>query len=264
MAAGRVRTDRDGEAGFATLTVDRPDRLNAFDSAMVVALVAALDELERDAGVRAIILTGAGDRAFIAGGDVEEMRALSPSEAGPFVRAGQAMTLRLERCPVPVIAAVNGFAHGGGTEIALACDIRLASDRAVFGLPEVSLGLLPGWGGTQRAPRVLGPGVALELVLTGRRVAADEALRIGLVNRVVPHAELGGAAHDLAAAIAKNSPVAVRQAKRAIRAGAGLPIDDALRIEADAWLELIAHPDRVEGLTALLEKRAPRWTRSPD
>lgn len=258
--AGHIRTELDRERRIATLTVDRQERLNAFDSAMVGELTDAIDAIERDPEVRAAVLTGAGDRAFVAGGDVAEMRDLALADAERFVYAGQAMTLRLERCPVPIIAAVNGFALGGGTEIALACDIRIASDRAAFGLPETSLGLLPGWGGTQRAVRLLGAGMALELVLSARRIAAGEALRIGLVNRVVPAAELMDVATDLAAAIAKNSPVAVRQAKKAIRRGAGVPIDVGLAIEAEAWLYLIAHPDRVEGLTALLEKRLPRWT----
>jgi enoyl-CoA hydratase/carnithine racemase len=257
MADGQVRVEV--ADGVALLVADRPGRLNAFDSAMVASLVAAIDRVESDPSVRVAILTGAGDRAFIAGGDVMEMRDLPQSEARRFVTAGQGMTLRVERCAVPVIAAVNGIALGGGTEIALACDLRIAAESAVFGFPEVGLGLLPGWGGTQRAIRALPLGVATELVLTGRRVGADEALRIGLVQRVVPAAELLASARELATAIAKNSPAAVRQAKRALRAGAGLPIDAALEAEAEAWIELVAHPDRREGLSALLEKRPPRW-----
>jgi enoyl-CoA hydratase len=257
MGDGQVRVEV--ADGVALLTADRPGRLNAFDSGMVASLVAAIDRLEADASVRVAILTGAGERAFIAGGDVQEMRDLPDSDARRFVRAGQQMTLRLERCAVPVIAAVNGIALGGGTEIALACDLRIAADDAVFGFPEVGLGLLPGWGGTQRAIRTLPRGVAIELVLTGRRVTAEEALRIGLVDRVVPRAELLHGARELGRAIAKNSPAAVRAARKALRAGAGLPMDAALEAEAQAWVELVAHPDRREGLSALLEKRPPRW-----
>lgn len=245
--------------GVAVLTVDRPERLNAFDSSMVREMRAVLARLEGDEAVRAIVVTGAGDKAFIAGGDVAEMRDLDLARAERFVHAGQQLTVEIERMGKPVIAAVNGYALGGGTEIALACDIRLASDTAVFGLPEVTLGILPGWGGTQRAARLLGRGVALELILTGRRITAEEALRVGLVNRVVPAAELMSEAQEMARLIARNSPAAVRQAKKAIHRGADADLDQGLAIEAEAWLHLIAHPDRREGLSALLEKRAPVW-----
>lgn len=258
--APRFRVEA-GDDGIAVLTVDRPDHLNAFDSAMVTEMRWRLAELEADDGVRTVVLTGAGDKSFIAGGDVAEMRDLELADAERFVYAGQELTRDIERMGKAVIAAVNGYALGGGTEIALACDIRVASDRAMFGLPEVTLGILPGWGGTQRAVRLLGRGLALELVLTGRRVNAEEALRIGLVNRVVPAAELMSAAREIASAIAMNSPVAVRQAKKAIHRGADASLDAGLTIEAEAWLHLIAHPDRREGLTALLEKRPPRWRR---
>jgi enoyl-CoA hydratase len=189
------------------------------------------------------------------------MRDLELADAERFVYAGQELTRDIERMGKAVIAAVNGYALGGGTEIALACDIRVAADRAVFGLPEVTLGILPGWGGTQRAVRLLGRGLALDLVLTGRRVNAEEALRIGLVNRVVPAAELMSSAREIASAIAMNSPVAGRQAKKAIHRGADASLDAGMTIEAEAWLHLISHPDRREGLTALLEKRPPRWHR---
>lgn len=254
----RVET---GDDGVALLTIDRPERLNAFDSGMVTEMREVLARLDGDDSVRAIVLTGAGEKAFIAGGDVAEMRDLELADADRFVYAGQELTRQLERMGQPTIAAVNGYALGGGTEIALACDIRVASERAVFGLPEVTLGILPGWGGTQRAVRLLGRGLACELVLTGRRVSADEALRIGLVNRVVPAAELLPAAREIAATIAKNSPIAVRQAKKAIHRGADAALEQGLTIEAEAWLHLIGHPDRREGLSALLEKRPPRWHR---
>lgn len=252
-----------GADGVAVLTIDRPDRLNAFDCSMVAEMRDALRSVEANDSVRAVIVTGAGDKAFIAGGDVAEMRDLDLADADAFVYAGQELTRDIERLSKAVIAAVNGYALGGGTEIALACDIRIASERAVFGLPEVTLGILPGWGGTQRLVRLVGRGIALELVLTGRRVSADEALRLGVVNRVVPAAELMPAAHEMAAAIAKNSPVAIRQAKKAIQRGADVSLEQGLTIEAEAWLHLVAHPDRREGLSAFLEKRSPRWrTRS--
>lgn len=258
--APRFRVET-GDDGVAVVTIGRPDRSNALDSSMVAAMRDVLARLGEDDAVRAIVLTGAGERAFIAGGDVAEMRDLELADADRFVYAGQELTRQIERLGQPVIAAVNGYALGGGMEIALACDIRIASERSVFGLPEVTLGILPGWGGTQRAVRLLGRGLALELVLTGRRVSAEEALRIGLVNRVVPAAELSSAAREVAAAIAKNSPVAVRQAKKAIHRGADAGLEQGLTIEAEAWLHLIAHPDRREGLSAFLEKRPPRWRR---
>lgn len=258
MAGTHLRVDV-SEGGIAVVRVDRPDRLNAVDGAMVGELLSIVRRLDADERVGAVILTGAGERAFIAGGDVAEMRDLERPAADRFVHAGQELTLAIERMAKVVIAAVNGYALGGGTEIALACDIRLASERAVFGLPEVSLGILPGWGGTQRALRLLGRGMALELVLSGRRVQAEEALRIGLVQRVVPAAELMDAARLLAEAIARNSPVAVREAKRAIHLGADLPLERGLAVEAEAWLHLIEHPDRREGLGAFLDKREPSW-----
>jgi enoyl-CoA hydratase len=262
MRRPRFRIDVDS-TGIAVLVVDRAERLNAFDSSMVVEMSSALTRLNDDEAVRVVILTGAGEKAFISGGDVAEMRDLEFADADRFVYAGQELTRQIERMGKAIIAAVNGYALGGGTEIALACDIRIASDRAVFGLPEVTLGLLPGWGGTQRAVRLLGRGLALELILTGRRVTADEALRMGLVNRVVPAADLMSAAREIAALISSNSPVAVRQAKKAILRGSDASLEQGLTIEAEAWLYLIAHPDRREGLSALLEKRPPRWQRRP-
>jgi enoyl-CoA hydratase/carnithine racemase len=244
---------------IAIVTINRPERLNALNSAVVAEIGQVLDDLDHQADLRAVVLTGAGERAFIAGGDVAEMHALTLAAANRFVYAGQALTRRMERLSAPIIAAVNGFALGGGTELALACDLRIASESAVFGLPEVSLGLLAGWGGTQRLLRTVGRSMASELILTGRHIAADEALRIGLVSRVVPRAELLPTALSLADAIAANSPAAVRQSKKVLHQGADVGLDQALTIEAEAWLFLIAHPDRVEGTAAFLEKRKPTW-----
>lgn len=243
----------------ALVTINRPERLNAFDSAMVAKLTSTLEDLDRERLIRAIVLTGAGDKAFVAGGDVKEMRDLELRDASAFVYAGQEMTRRIELMGKPAIAAVNGVALGGGTELALACDIRIASTAATFGLPEVTLGLLPGWGGTQRAARVLGRARALEIVLTGRRFDAQEALRIGLVQQVCAPADLLNTAIELAETIARNSPVAVQQAKKAIQRGADAALEQGLAIEAEAWLHLIAHPDRREGISALLERRLPSW-----
>lgn len=252
-----IRCDRDGTV--AIVTVDRPDRLNAFDSHMVSELTSVLSDLDRERETRVVVLTGAGTRAFVAGGDVREMRDLTVRDAERFVYAGQAMTRRIELIGKPVIAAVNGLALGGGTEIALACDIRIAAASAVFGLPEVTLGLLPGWGGTQRTARIIGRAAALDLVLTGRQIRSDEALRLGLVHQVVPDPDLLPTAMGVAETIARNSPAAVRQAKKAIQRGADAALEHGLAIEAEAWLYLIAHADRTEGLTALLERRAPKW-----
>jgi enoyl-CoA hydratase len=209
--------------------------------------------------VRAIIVTGAGDRAFIAGADIAEMKDKSPSEALAFARLGQAVCSAIEAAPQPVIAAINGYALGGGCEIALACDIRLASETAVLGQPEVALGVPPGWGGTQRLPRVIGPGLARELIYTGRRVGAEEALRIGLVNAVYPPAELLERARALAAEIARNAPVAVRLSKEAIRRGLDVDLAAGLALEAQAFALAFSTADQREGMSAFLEKRSPEF-----
>jgi enoyl-CoA hydratase/carnithine racemase len=247
----------------ALVRISRPERMNAINRAVVAELRDVLGNLDRRYGeVRVLVITGEGDRAFISGGDIAEMNGLSLVEAHAFVYEGQELTRQIERLSAPVIAAVNGYALGGGTEIALACDIRIASDNAVFGLPEVSLGLLPGWGGTQRMQRVLGIAAACDLVLTGRRVNAEEAMRLGLVSRVVPNGELVAAALGLAHSIAANSPIAVRQAKKVLHRGADIGLDQAMTMEAEAWLYLFAHQDRLEGTAAFLEKRRPRFSGS--
>nr|BBH91895.1 short-chain-enoyl-CoA hydratase [Thermogemmatispora argillosa] len=245
---------------IAQVTIARPEQLNAIDRAVLDELSQLIDELEQERELLVVILTGAGEKAFVAGGDVAYMAAMSMAEARRFVYAGQEVLLRLERSSKVSIAAINGYALGGGLELALACDLRLAAEGAQLGLPETSLGLLPGWGGTQRLARLLGPGLAKELIFTGRRVGAEEALRLGLVNRVVPRERLLSEAQELAQHIARNSPIAVQQAKRAINQGLQTSLDQGLVIEAEAWLVLFATHDRQEGTRAFVEKRAPHFT----
>ncbi|MBA2343593.1 MAG: enoyl-CoA hydratase/isomerase family protein, partial [Rubrobacter sp.] len=208
-----VRVDWE-ENGVVILTIDRQDKLNALDSQVVEEIGQALLEMETE-GPRAIIVTGAGERAFVAGADISAMHAMDALDAKRFSDIGHAAMALLDKSPIPTIAAVNGFALGGGCEVAIACDIRVASENALFGFPEVGLGILPGMGGTQRLPRLVGPAIAKELIFTGRRIGAEEAKEIGLVNRLVPQGEALNAAKELAAEISANGPVAVRHAKTA-------------------------------------------------
>jgi enoyl-CoA hydratase len=247
-------------ASVATITINRPGTLNALDIESLESLRAAISETARRSDIRVIILTGAGDRAFVSGADIKQMAAMSRDEALQFARLGHATALSLETAPQPVIAAINGFAFGGGCELALACDIRLASSNAVFAQPEVSLGIPPGWGGSQRLPRLVGLGMASELIFTGRRVAADEALRIGLVNAVHEPATLMTAAGNLAAAIAANGPFAVRASKRLIAVSrSGLPTQ-GLAEEARTFADVFGGSEQREGMMAFVEKRAPSFT----
>ncbi len=250
MSDPRLRLAVDG--GVATVTLDRPEKLNALDRAMVAGLDALLAELDRDTAVRAIVLAGSG-RAFSVGSDIDELLALDAAGALAVVTEGQVLAARIERMAAPVLAALNGYALGGGLELALAADVRVAAESAVLGLPEVRIGQLPGWGGMRRLAALTGFGRALDLVLTGRRIGAAEALAIGIVERVVPDEALLPATIELATTIAANSPAAVREARRLLRAGA----DE--RLEVEAAERLLAHADRLEGMRALKEKRAPRW-----
>ena len=247
------------DAPLAVLTIDRPDALNAVDENVLGQLEDALDELEADGSVRVLIVTGTG-KAFVAGGDIAAMQRMTVAEGERFVRRGHDLLLRLERSRLVVLAAINGYALGGGTEIALACDLRIASERASFGLPETTIGLFPGWGGTQRLLRLCGLGIAKDLVLTGRRIDAAEALRIRLVEHVVPADGLLDAARDLGRQIAANGPVAVSQAKKALNQGAQMALDQAIALEIEAWLVNFGSADRVEGLLAFLEKRKPQFS----
>ena len=242
--------------GVAVITLNRPEALNAFDSEQLDLLGAAIHAIANDRGVRAAIVTGAGDRAFSAGADIKTMATLGRAEGLAFGRKGHAVTNALELLPQPVIAAVNGYAFGGGCEIALACDIRLASQRARFAQPEVGLGIPPGWGGSQRLPRLIGPGFAAEMIYTGRQVDADEAMRMGLVNAVHAPEDLMPAAREMATRIARNSPLAVRAAKRlSALAFAGDP-GAGLAIERAEFGAAFATLDQREGMRAFLEKRA--------
>ena len=246
--------------GVATVTLNRPQALNAFDTPQLQRLLEAIRGLREERAVRCVVLTGAGDKAFAAGADIKEMAAKSETEAMAFGRLGHAVTAAVEGLPQPTIAAVNGYAFGGGCELALACDIRLASKRAQFSQPEVELGIPPGWGGTQRLPRLVGPGRAAELIFTGRRVAADEALRIGLVNAVYPADTLLAEATAMARRIAENSPRAIAAAKRALSlAFAGNPAA-GLATEAALFAESFGTEDQREGMQAFVEKRRAAFT----
>ena len=245
--------------GIATVTVDRPEALNALDQRVIGELVRCFDALRINDQVAAVIVTGAGPKAFVAGADIRELATLDVAGAKQTAERGQACFRAIERFPKPVIAAVNGFALGGGCELALACHIRIASDRARFGLPEVTLGLIPGFGGTQRLARLVGKGVALELILSGEMIDADSAAAIGLANRVVPADELTGSARGLAQIIASRGPLAVRYAIEAVHAGLDMGQDDGERLEAALFAALAASEDTREGLTAFLEKRKPAF-----
>jgi enoyl-CoA hydratase len=253
-----VELTLDWAPAAALLTFNRPEALNAVDAAVLDDLERALARLEAEDDARVVVLTGAG-RAFVGGGDIAHMAALAPDEGERFVHRGQALLRRLERLPKVTVAAINGFALGGGLEIALACDLRVAAEGAELGLPEVTVGLIPGWGGTQRLVRLVGRGVAKDVIFTGRRLSAEEARALGLVNRVVPAAALLDACRELAARLARASFVAIRQAKKAIDEGAELGLDQGLVLEAEAWLVNFCTGDRVEGLRAFLEERRPAY-----
>jgi enoyl-CoA hydratase len=244
----------------ATVTLSRPDVHNAMNEAMRRDLTRCFDAIATAEDVSVVVVTGAGERAFSAGADIREF--VEPLVPVRFREQRRRLDFRqaMDRCWQPIIAAVNGFALGGGLELALACDIRIAAVGATLGLTEVNLAIIPGGGGTQRLPRLIGRGKALEMILTGARIPAVEALRIGLVERVVPAGEALKAATELARAIAAKAPVALRYAKEAVVKGLELPLADGLRLEGDLSTLLRTTEDRLEGAKAFLEKRAPRWT----
>jgi enoyl-CoA hydratase len=246
------------EDSVVIVTLNRPEALNALSSAVLAELDQLFSSLESDPYVRAVILTGQG-KAFVAGADIAELRGLTPERAREFSAFGQRLFRRLETMEVPVIAAITGFALGGGCELAMACDVRIASERAKFGQPEVNLGLIPGFAGTQRLPRLVGLGKAKELILTGEVIDAETALRIGLVDKVVPHEELLPAAMEMARTIASRGPLAVRQAKRVMTQGFEMDLDAGSAIENEAFVRTFVTGEAYEGLTAFLEKRAPVW-----
>ncbi len=247
------------EAGIATITVDRPKKLNALDNDTLEELGEAFQDAIFDDEVGVVILTGAGEKAFVAGADIEMLSRQGVLDGKQNSLLGQDLMDLIEDCPKPVIAAVNGFALGGGCELALACDFRYASENAVFGLPEVGLGILPGYGGTQRLPRLVGTGRAMEMILTGARIDAGEALRIGLVNRVLPLGELLPACRETAGAILSKGPLAVQMAKEAVRRGSLLSLKEGLALEADLFGLCSATEDMREGMKAFLEKRKPEF-----
>jgi enoyl-CoA hydratase/carnithine racemase len=245
--------------GIGWITLDHAPTRNALDFTMLDAFDALLDEAERSSELRLLVIRSALERVFIAGGDIAVMRDLSLADGTRFVYAGQRLMRRLEESRLVVIAAVGGFALGGGFELALACDLIVASEQAVFGLPETTIGLLPGWGGTQRIVRAVSPQRARELVFTGRRLDAGEAYSFGFLNNVVTPEALEREALELAGRVLASSPTAVSHAKRALVHGARVSLDQGLVIEAETWLANLSSPNRVEGLSAFLEKRPPRF-----
>jgi enoyl-CoA hydratase len=253
MAYENLVVEREGE--IAVVTVNRPTVMNALNDAVVTELGQAFEELGKDEGVKAIILTGAGEKAFVAGADIGELSKLDGLGGVKTGRKGQHLMFQIEWCPKPVIAAVNGFALGGGCEIAMACDIRIASDKAKFGQPEVNLGIIPGYGGTQRLPRLVGMGKAKELIFTGDMVDAQEALRIGLADKVVPLADLLVQAKEMAKKIASKAPVAVKLAKQAINHGLNVDLTSGCLYEADQFGMTCTTEDMKEGTSAFLGKR---------
>ena len=242
------------EGQIGIITINRPKALNALNSAVLDELDKTLDAVDQEA-IRCLILTGAGEKSFVAGADIGEMSTLTKAEGEAFGKKGNDVFRKLETFPIPVIAAVNGFALGGGCEISMSCDIRICSENAVFGQPEVGLGITPGFGGTQRLARIVGTGKAKEMIYGARNINAEEAYRIGLVNNVYPAEELMPAAKKLASTIARNAPIAVRNCKRAINEGIQVDMDQAIVIEEKLFGSCFETCDQKEGMNAFLEKR---------
>jgi enoyl-CoA hydratase len=247
------------ENGIGWIYINRPDKLNALNKETVDELAAAFRAFQGDPEAKAVILTGTGEKAFIAGADIGELAGLDLKTGQDYVRNGQELTRLMENYPKPVIAAINGFALGGGTEMALACHVRLAAENAKLGQPEVKLGLIPGFGGTQRLARLVGKGQAMEMILTGKIIGAQEALQIGLVNRVVPLEELKPACEKLALEMTANGPLALAYGIEAINSGFDIPLNEALELEADLFGKCCATFDSKEGTKAFLEKRKPEF-----
>jgi enoyl-CoA hydratase len=248
------------EEHVATITLNRPDVHNAQNDTLRRELYQVFSALTTDDDVAVIVITGAGERAFSAGADIREfVEPASPTQLRERRKRIEYRSM-MDRCAQPIIAAINGFALGGGLELALACDIRIAAENATLGLTEINLAIIPGGGGTQRLPRLIGRGKALEMILTGARIPAAEALRLGIVERVVPAGEALKTAAELARTIAAKAPIALRYAKEAVVKGLGMSLEDGLRLEGDLSTLLRTTEDRVEGAKAFLEKRKPRWT----
>ena len=245
------------QGAVAVLTIDRPKALNALNPDVLADLKAAFEGIDQNT-VRCVVLTGAGDKSFVAGADIGSMSTMTKAEGEAFGKLGNDVFLMIESFPLPVIAAVNGFALGGGCELAMSCDIRICSDNAMFGQPEVGLGITPGFGGTQRLPRIVGLGMAKQLLYTARNIDAAEALRIGLVNAVVPQAELMDTAVKMANTIAKNAPIAVRACKKAVNEGMQVSIDKAVEIEEKLFGDCFETHDQVEGMACFLSREKPK------
>ncbi len=246
--------DLEKKEKIAVITINRPEALNALNSAVLDELEAAIDSIDTNE-TRALIITGAGEKSFVAGADIGEMSELSKAEGEAFGKKGNDIFRKIETLPIPVIAAINGFALGGGCELSMSCDIRIAADSAVFGQPEVGLGITPGFGGTQRLARIVGPGMAKQMIYTARNIKADEALRIGLVNAIYPLADLMAEAEKLAGTIAKNAPIAVRACKKAINEGLDADMDAALVIEEKLFGDCFESADQREGMANFLRKK---------
>ncbi len=245
------------EDDVAIVTIDRPKRLNAIDEDLLEAFAPTFEEAAEDA--RSIVVTGAGEDAFVAGADIGAMKTMGPAQARRFSQTGHELLDTIEQLDAPVVAAVNGFALGGGLELALACDVRIASENAQFGAPEVTIGVIPGFGGTQRLTRVLGLGPGLEMILTGRRIDAQEAHRLGLVTRMVPQGQALEEALDVARTIANNAPVAVALAKRTARKGFEAPLETGDALETEAFAACFSTEDQTEGMRAFLDKQEARF-----
>lgn len=246
--------------GLATITFNRPKALNALNGALLDELAQALDAIEENEAVQVLILTGAGEKAFVAGADIKEINTLDALGAKVFARKGQRIISRLQCLPIPVIAAVNGFALGGGSEMALACDFIYASENAQFGLPEINLGIMPGFGGTQRLPRLIGANMAKEMIFTGKMIPAAEAKEMGLVNQVCPPDSLMEAVQKTARTIAAKGKVSLRAAKEAVNRGLNADLHTGLAIECDGFAICMASEDAKEGTAAFIEKRKPQFT----
>ena len=241
------------------IIIDRSEALNAMNSDMLSELTKAMVKVKSDDKTGVIIITGESDKAFIAGADIKAMQQMNAKEAFEYGKAGQQLTMMIETSSKPVIAAVNGFALGGGCELALACHMRIVSENASFGQPEVKLGLLPGWGGTQRLPKIVGVGKAIELITTGKIINAEESYRIGLANKICPQNQLMSESRKLASIILKNGPKAISSYLRCIHEGLILSVKEGMDIEVEEFAELFRHDERMEGLTAFIEKREPEF-----
>lgn len=247
-----VTYEQDGFVGV--VTINRPKALNALNSEVLKEIEATFDAIDLDA-TRAVVLTGAGDKSFVAGADIGEMSTLTKAEGEAFGKTGNDVFRKIETFPIPVIAAVNGFALGGGCEISMSCDIRICSENAIFGQPEVGLGITPGFGGTQRLARIIAPGLAKEIIYSTKNIDAAKAKEVGLVNEVYTQDELLPAAEKLASKIAKNAPIAVRACKKAINEGLDLPMDEAIVVEEKLFGSCFKTHDQIEGMEAFLTKR---------